>query len=286
MSSSRPGAGAPILYLEGRSERQWRWLGGPPCVSARFSASPASEMLPSALYMLWAMPTILHPNNVSPRSVPSSDCSAGAVAQRDRHPDGEPTLHMENAWVGPYHPVDMCSSANGKLESPKFQGFSKFKSNPPNKQLRFTLPETNSKSPWKSKSMLEDDISFWVSAYFEGLLLLVSYKVCDLKQQVMAVFKEKKGQEITDLAWWIGCRRGVPPLNRSLHKLLRFVGAKKENMFFLSSWSFNTQNWPKKIGVKLEKISRESRRKNRRNIRKHKGGPLANRSKWRYFTLF
>ena len=54
---------------------------------------------------------------------------------------------MENAWVGPYHPVDMRSSVNGK-PCPQVSGLSKFKSNPPNKQLRFTLPETNS-SPLK-----------------------------------------------------------------------------------------------------------------------------------------
>ena len=104
----------------------------------------------SALYMLWAMPTILHPNNVSPRSVPSSDCSAGAVAQRDRHPDGEPTLQMLKCLGGPLSSCRHVQLSRWKTRIPQVSGFSKFKSNPPNKQLRFTLPETNSKSPWKS----------------------------------------------------------------------------------------------------------------------------------------
>ena len=92
---SHPGAGAPIVYLEGRSERQWRWLRG-----LRLSFFPVHRQ--RIVYVLRVRIVMFH--------------------------------------IGLY---GLC------LQSCKFQGFSKFKSNPPNKQLRFTLPETNSSSPLK-----------------------------------------------------------------------------------------------------------------------------------------
>ena len=90
---SHPGAGAPIVYLEGRSERQWRWLRGLPCVSAWFSASPASEFL----------------SRPSP-----AQCICAAGSHRD--------VPYRSVWAMP--------------TILQVSGFSKFKSNPPNKQLR------------------------------------------------------------------------------------------------------------------------------------------------------